>query len=117
MNLLVVEVLLVPVEGMLLFIELNSIYYYNCNYNYIDQFISLVHFIIVTISIYLYLPLYVTPSSRTITISIFPSPYILTLYSCSFSQVTETLQAGYCHGGNCDVDGASHPSLNEYLSV
>lgn len=36
--------------------------------------------------------------------------------SCNFKNHIETLKEGYCGGGNCRLDGNSHPDLQAHVS-
>jgi len=37
--------------------------------------------------------------------------------SCTFRNVEETLQAGYCQGGNCNIEGQQHPDMHAYITI
>ncbi|KAJ1439671.1 hypothetical protein B484DRAFT_443865 [Ochromonadaceae sp. CCMP2298] len=37
--------------------------------------------------------------------------------SCTYRQPQETLKAGYCAGGNCNIEGQEHPDMHNYLTT
>lgn len=39
------------------------------------------------------------------------------VHSCTFRNVEETLQAGYCQGGNCNIEGQQHPDMHAYITI
>lgn len=37
--------------------------------------------------------------------------------SCTYRDPKETLKAGYCDGGNCNIEGRPHPDLHSHLTI